>query len=151
MEVYPDSIRYDLPLRRYQIKWNEVRSIEIDSQGSSVVFVGKNKRLAVNGPIFWTGKEKCDAARLIAIQIDRYEIEVRATEKAMFRLSRNTRVGAEQCPGALRRRHHCRRKRDRNLAVGYFEQITQIIRINLCNLWIEKAKPGHYEGVNSFV
>jgi len=94
MQVYSDSIRYYLPLRRYQIKWNEVRSIEIDSQGSSMVFVGENKRLAVNGPMFWTGKDKRDAARLIAIQIDRYEIEVRTTEKAMFRLSRNTRVGA---------------------------------------------------------
>jgi len=54
MQVYSDSIRYYLPLRRYQIKWNEVRSIEIDSQGSSMVFVGENKRLAVNGPMFWT-------------------------------------------------------------------------------------------------
>jgi hypothetical protein len=94
MQIYSDSLRYYLPLRRYQIEWDEVRSIEIDSQGSSMVFVGENKRLAVNGPMFWTGKDKRDAARLIAIQIDRYEIEVRTTEKAMFRLSRNTRVGA---------------------------------------------------------
>ena len=91
MQVDSESIRYYLPLRSYQIKWNEVQYIEMDSQGGNMVFVGENKKLAVNGPRFWFGKDKRDLAMLIAAQIDKYGIEVRTTEKAMFRLSRNTK------------------------------------------------------------
>jgi hypothetical protein len=94
MQMDSDSIRYYLPLRSYRLEWNEVQSIEIDSQGGSMVFVGENKRLAVNGPTLWTGKAKFDMSRLIAAQIDRYGIEIRPTEKAMFRFSKNTKVGA---------------------------------------------------------
>jgi hypothetical protein len=92
MQVDSDSIRYYLPLRIYQIKWNEVQYIEIDSQGANMVFVGENKKLAVNGPMFWTGKDKLDMGKLISTQMDRYGIELRPTEKAGFRLSRNTKV-----------------------------------------------------------
>lgn len=75
------------------MKWNEVQYVEIDSQGGSMVFVGENKKLAVNGPTLWSGKDKLDLARLMSAQLERYDIEIRPTEKAMFRLSRNTKVG----------------------------------------------------------
>lgn len=92
MQMDPDSIKYYLPWRSYQIKWNEVRYIEIDSQGSSMVFVGENKRLAVNGPIAWSGKDKIDMRKLIGKQMEKYDIKMRQTEKAMWRSSRNTKV-----------------------------------------------------------
>ena len=92
MQVDSDSIRYYLPFRRYQIRWNEVQYIEIDKQGGSMVFVGENKQLAVNGPIAWSGKDKFEISRLIGKQINRYNIEIRGTEKASFRLSRNTKI-----------------------------------------------------------
>jgi|GEM_PF-1311235 len=92
MQVDSDSIRYYLPFRSYQIKWNEVRYIEVDSQVGSMVFVGENKQLAVNGPMAWTGKDKFEIGSFISAQQDKYNIEVRVTEKAPFRLSRNTRV-----------------------------------------------------------
>lgn len=92
MQVDSDSIRYYLPFRSYQIKWNEVQYIEIDGQGGNMVFVGENKKLAVNGPKLWSGKDKPDTMRLIGIQVDKYGIPIRTTEKAMFRLSKNTKV-----------------------------------------------------------
>jgi len=91
MQMDSQSIRYYLPLRSYQMIWNEVQYIEIDKQAGSMVFVGENKRLAVNGPATWSGKDKMEMAQLISAQIDRYGIEVRQTEKAMFRLSKNTK------------------------------------------------------------
>ena len=95
MQVDSDSIRYYLPLWSYQIKWSEVKYIEIDRQGASMVFCGENKKLPVHGPMFWSGKDKRAAGELIATQIDRYGIEVRTTEKANYRLSRNTKVVAK--------------------------------------------------------
>jgi hypothetical protein len=58
MQVDSDSIRYFLPFRGYQIKWNQVQYIEVDNQVGSMVFVGENKQRAVNGPIAWTGKRQ---------------------------------------------------------------------------------------------
>lgn len=87
------SIKYYLPLGKYQIKWDEVQYIEIDKQGGNMVAVGKNKRLAMNGPTSWSGKDKMEMRKLIGAQIEKYGIQVRQTEKAMFRSSRNTRVG----------------------------------------------------------
>ena len=94
MQVDSDSITYHLPLRSYQIKWNEVRYIEIDRQGHSLIFVGDDKTLATQGHKLWTGKDKMDMPDLIATQVGKYGIEIRLTEKAAFRFSRNTKVGA---------------------------------------------------------
>lgn len=94
MQVDCDSIKYYLPFRSYQIKWNEVQYIEVDNHVGSMVFVGENKQLAVNGPMAWIGKDKFEMGKLISEQMDRNHIEVRVTEKAMFRLSKNTKVRA---------------------------------------------------------
>ena len=47
---------------------------------------------SVNGPMAWTGKDRFEIGSFISAQQDKYNIEVRVTEKAPFRLSRNTRV-----------------------------------------------------------
>ena len=92
MLVDATFITYHLPLRSYEIKWKEVRYIEIDAGGGNMAFVGDNKRLAVIGPAFWSGKDKIYIQKLVGEQLDKYEIEVRVTAKAMFRLSKNTRL-----------------------------------------------------------
>lgn len=70
MHINSDSIKYYLPLRSYKIKWNEVQYIEIDRQGSNIVFGGENKRLAMIGPAYWSGKDRIDTHRLIKAQIE---------------------------------------------------------------------------------
>jgi len=92
MQVDSHSIRYYLPLRSYQIKWNEIRSMEIDRQGYNMVFVGDNKRLAIIGPGYWSRRNKLETLNLIGTQIDKYGIQILPTQKALFRLSRNTRI-----------------------------------------------------------
>ena len=92
MHIDSESIRYYLPLASYEIHWKEVHSIEMDAQGGNMVFIGENKRLAVNGPMSWSGKDKLEMSNLITTQIEKYEIQVRITSKAMLRLSKNTRV-----------------------------------------------------------
>lgn len=94
MHLDSDYITYHLPLRSYQIKWNEVRHIEIDAGGGNMVFAGDDKRLAVIGPAFWSGKDKIYLHKYMNEQLDKYNLEVRVTAKAMFRLSKNTRLSA---------------------------------------------------------
>jgi hypothetical protein len=92
MQIDSDSITYHLPLRSYQIKWSEVRYIEIDAGGGNMVFVGDSKRLAVIGPALWSGKDKIYLHKFMSDQLDKYDMEVRVTLKAMFRLSKNTKL-----------------------------------------------------------
>ena len=94
MQMTSDYITYHLPLRSYQMKWNEVRYIEIDAGGGNMVFMGDDKRLAVIGPAFWSGKDKIYLSEFMGKQLDKYELEVRVTAKAMFRLSKNTKLSA---------------------------------------------------------
>lgn len=91
MQMNSDSVYYSLPLRSYQIKWNEVKYMEIDRQGGNMVLAGENKRLAMVGPYLWSGKNRVRTLRFIGEQIEKHGIEVRTTEKAMFRLSKNTK------------------------------------------------------------
>ena len=92
MQVDSDSVRYHLPLRSYQIKWNEVQYMEIDITGSNMVLVGENKRLAMIGPYLWSNKNKRRMLGFMADQVDKYGIQIRVTQKAMFRFSKNTKA-----------------------------------------------------------
>lgn len=92
VEMDRETIIYRTPLARYQIRWDEVTRIELDKHGSNVVFWGDNKRLAALGPYFWQGADRTDMLRLVAAQIDKLGISTTQSEKAMFRLSKNTKV-----------------------------------------------------------
>ena len=87
------AITYSTPWARYHIRWDEVERIEIDAQGGAIVFVGKDKRLAAVGPGYWSGKDKPEMLMLIQSKTEEHKIEVQQTQKAVFRLSKNTKVG----------------------------------------------------------
>ena len=79
-------------LAQYRISWSEVKHIEIDRQGSNIVFCGENKQLAALGPMFWSGDDKLRMLRLLDAQVRKGGIEIRQTEKAHYRFSKNTKV-----------------------------------------------------------
>src|SRR5215207_4247559 len=87
MQMDSDYIRYHLPLRSYEIKWSEVKYMEIDSGGGNMVLVGENKRLAMVGPYLWSDKNKRRTLWFMGEQMEKHGIEIRPTWKAMFRLS----------------------------------------------------------------
>ena len=92
LEMNSETIIYRTPLARYQIRWDEVTRIELDRVGSNIVFWGENKRLVALGPYFWQGADRTDMLLLIAAQIDKLGINVQQSEKAGFRLSKNTKM-----------------------------------------------------------
>ena len=93
MEADSISIRFYSHFGKYEINWDEVEYIEMDKQAGNIVFFGKNKVLQTIGPTGWTGKkEKLEMINFLFGQIENRKIEVRQTEKAMYRLSKNTKV-----------------------------------------------------------
>ena len=92
MEMNKDGVTYTAPFRVHKIGWDEVTEIEVSETGGSLVLIGQNKRLSALGPRYWSGKDKERALRLFLAQIETRFIEVRQTQKAMWRLSKNTKV-----------------------------------------------------------
>jgi hypothetical protein len=92
IEVSPESIALITPMGRYQIGWDEVRTIEIDAGAQQMVFCGDNKWLSVSGPAYWSGPDKAIMIDFISARIEQLRIDVRKTLMATFRLSKNTKV-----------------------------------------------------------
>jgi hypothetical protein len=95
LEMNKDSITYTTPISVYRIRWGEVTEIEIDLNGGNLVFIGQNKRLSALGPSCWSGKNKERMLRFFSAQVETRGIEVKQTQKAMWRLSKNTKIKAE--------------------------------------------------------
>ena len=92
LEMNSETIFYRTPLGRYQIRWDEVKSLELDRMGSVMVFWGENKRLVALGPYYWQGADRRDMTFLVAAQMDKLSIVLKQSERASFRLSKNTNV-----------------------------------------------------------
>jgi len=92
LEMNSEIITFQTPLKRYQIRWDEVIRIELDRVGSNIVFWGDNKRLVALGPYYWQGPDRTDMMLLVATQMDKLGISLQQSEKAMFRRSKNTKV-----------------------------------------------------------
>lgn len=85
-----ERILFTPPFRRYEIDWDEVLRIEMNSSGGHVVFYGDGKQLACPGPESWSGKDKDKAYGFLEAQIDLRGIEVTLTSKAIWRTNKNT-------------------------------------------------------------
>lgn len=92
IEMDADVITASTPLSRYQIRWDEVRSVETDIQRQGIVFVGNDKRMAMPGPMYWSGADKPAMIKLYLAQIEQRNLEVKETQKALWRLSKNVKV-----------------------------------------------------------
>lgn len=93
MEADSNSIRFCSHFGKYEMKWEEVDYIEIDKQMGNVVFFGKNQVLQTIGPAGWDSKkEKLEMINFLFGELKNRAIEIRQTEKAMFRSSKNTKL-----------------------------------------------------------
>jgi hypothetical protein len=64
----------------------------MDLNGGNLVFIGQNKRLSALGPMVWSGKDKERMLRFFSAQVETRGIEMKQTQKAMLRLSKNTKL-----------------------------------------------------------
>jgi len=91
-EMDPHTITYTTRLGQYQIRWDEITQIEMDRGLQSLAFKGCNKRLAIPGPAYWSGKDRLQMFEFLGAQVERYRIATRFTVWSAFRRSKNTKV-----------------------------------------------------------
>jgi hypothetical protein len=84
------------PLGRFYMKWEDVKAIETDGRGRTIVLKGVRKCLRLPGPGYWLGEDKADLVDFFMAQVTERGIPVRETRKALIRWCRNTRVRARR-------------------------------------------------------
>jgi hypothetical protein len=87
-----ERIRYHAVAGSYDMCWNTVVRIEVDPYRTTMVFHGDNQRLVIPGPLFWSGRQKAAVKALLQQQVGRYQIAVRETPWAAYKLPKNTKV-----------------------------------------------------------
>ncbi len=76
----------------HQMRWDEIKSVEVDESQSHIVFRNQERILAIPGSASWSGSAKNDLYEFIEAQLDDHQIEVKRTWRAGFRRSKNVRV-----------------------------------------------------------
>jgi hypothetical protein len=92
VEMNQEFISHKNLWARHLLKWEDVDRIEMDAQGGAMVFLGGEKRLALLGPAYWSGRDKTELLALLACMIEEKKIAVRQTRSALFKLSKNVRA-----------------------------------------------------------
>jgi hypothetical protein len=94
LSMSSEEIIYTTPLAKYQMKWDEVKKVEIDLQGGGLVFYAndRNKRMAVLGPGYWSGPDKQNLAKLLSDEMEKRQIPMEQTPRAAYTMSKNTKV-----------------------------------------------------------
>ncbi|KAF1721696.1 hypothetical protein [Pseudoxanthomonas wuyuanensis] len=76
---------------QFEIRWQDVREVELGSQGT-LVLRGRDKRFIVSPVSAWSGPDKAKAAELLCAKLDRPEIRSYSSASADFKTHRNVRV-----------------------------------------------------------
>jgi hypothetical protein len=81
-------------LGHFRIRWDEVTHIQTDPAGTGLVFHGRQKRVVVSGPAYWSGPDKERMYQLLAAEIRTRNIDVKLDRWLSFKIifSHNARV-----------------------------------------------------------
>ena len=76
----------------WSIRWDELRWMEMDMMGTTLVFIGEDRQMVIYGPSLWIGPDRRNVLSLLHAQAEHRKVELRRSLWAFFRWSRNTRV-----------------------------------------------------------
>jgi hypothetical protein len=80
----------------YKIKWDEVREVQLSPNRDKIIFIGENKQLVIKGPTQWGNGDGEKFFRILINQIKARQIKTSYTMKAIFKRTKNCRIGFKQ-------------------------------------------------------
>ena len=89
MEVDNETIKVRTLFRQYEIQWNKVQEIYVDSIRGKIALVSDTSRLIVPGFRNWSGKERNLLFDLIALKIETSSVEPIESVKLFYWRSKN--------------------------------------------------------------
>jgi hypothetical protein len=91
-EINPQGVRRRTLLGTWQIGWDELRWLEMDLTGTTLVLGGENCQMVISGPILWAGADRADVLAMIQAQAEYRRLPLRRSFWAFFKFSQRTRV-----------------------------------------------------------
>ena len=91
VEMDRDAIRQATLSGKYEIKWDQIRQIELRQSEATIIFQGDNKVLTVLGRQFWQGEDVQLIMDFISTQAKNRDIDFIEGQRS-FRFPQNTKV-----------------------------------------------------------
>lgn len=92
IEYDSEQIRWTSRYGHYRMLWDDVRFVEVDPQGLSLVWHGEKRRLAMVGPAYWIGPGSSTFREALLAELKSRGLDVREDPRAFFRFSKKTRT-----------------------------------------------------------
>lgn len=92
--VGPVAVVRETGFGRYRIAWSAVRKVEVASNGSRIVFRGRDEQLAMPGASSWVADDRAAMTDALDTWTDVHDVPVESSEEAALSWSKNTRVGS---------------------------------------------------------
>lgn len=91
-EIDPEGIRRRTLFGSWQIRWDQLRWLEMDLTGTTLVLGGENCQMVISGPVMWAGADRADVLAMIHAQTESRKLPLRRSMWAAIKPSRNTRI-----------------------------------------------------------
>ncbi len=98
LQVGPLGITHQMVFGQFFIAWDEVKSVHIAQDGSTVQFQGGAKRILVYGPKTWGKTSREDVMQYIGIQLEARQIHVKVDPWAGLRMAFSNRAARVKNP-----------------------------------------------------
>jgi hypothetical protein len=94
LQISGENITYISPLKKNRMSWDEVKEIEVDTQGSNMLLYGEDrvKRLAVPGAGHWRGKDRTAMLSTFDEEVKKRQIPMTYKMGIAWTGSKNTRI-----------------------------------------------------------
>lgn len=91
-EINPDGIRRRTLFGAWEMRWEDMRWLELDVTGTTLVFGGEDSQIVISGPVLWAGPDRADMLAMIHAQSEARRLPLRKSLWAVLKFSKNTRI-----------------------------------------------------------
>jgi hypothetical protein len=74
------------------MKWEQLRWLEMDLTGTTLVLGGENSKMVISGPVLWAGPDRADLLAMIQAQTEARKLPMRRSLWAIIKFSQNSRI-----------------------------------------------------------
>lgn len=91
-DINSNDLTHKSSFGTWQIRWDEISSVEIGEVEGTLVFHGSNKRFILSSPGGWDVSVKDEALAFVIKQLEARDISPKPSRSAAYKIMKNTRV-----------------------------------------------------------
>jgi hypothetical protein len=91
-DINNDTITHHSSFGTWQVRWDEIASVEVGEFDGTLVLHGANKRFILAPPGWWSSSDKSDALTFVQKQLETRSLTPRVSRTAAYKIMKNTRI-----------------------------------------------------------